>query len=214
MIAAIFRIVALVRKELLAMLKDPRGRAVLFVPPVLQCIVFGYVVNYDLTRVSYVAFDRDRSAASDEFLASLDGSGVFQRVANLERPADVKTMIDERRALLVVQIDQDFERRLLAGKSADVQVIADGRNSNTAGTALGYVSVIVDQFNTDWRSAHGLPAAPLQVVSRAWYNPNLETRWNMIPGMIGTLTMMQTLLLTALSVARERAQATFDQLLV
>ena len=75
MLAAIFRIVALVRKELLAMLKDPRGRAVLFVPPVLQCIVFGYVVNYDLTRVAYVAFDRDRSAASSELLASLDGSG-------------------------------------------------------------------------------------------------------------------------------------------
>src|SRR4029077_16920953 len=77
MLAAIFRIAALVRKELSAMLKDPGGRAVLFVPPVLQCIVFGYVVKYDLTRVSYVAVDRDRSAASAELLASLDGSGVF-----------------------------------------------------------------------------------------------------------------------------------------
>ena len=155
MLAAIFRIVALVRKELLAMLKDPRGRAVLFVPPVLQCIVFGYVVNYDLTRVAYIAFDRDRSAASSELLASLDGSGVFQRVANLERAADVKTMIDERRALVAVQIDQDFERRLLSGRSAAVQVIADGRNSNTAGTALNYVRTVVDSFNAKWWAAHG-----------------------------------------------------------
>ena len=87
--------------------------------------------------------DHDRSAASRDLLARLDGSGVFRRVANLDR-ADVKTIINERRALLVIQIDQDFERRLLAGQSADVQVIADGRNSNTAGTAMGYVGSIVE----------------------------------------------------------------------
>ncbi len=162
----------------------------------------------------YAAFDQDRSAASQKLLAGLDGSGIFERVADLRRVSDVAAYIDARRALLVVQISPDFERRLLSGGSADVQVIADGRNSNTAGTALGYVGSIVDQFNTDWRSAHNLPAAPLQVVSRAWYNPNLETRWNMIPGMIGTLTLIQTMMLAAMSVAREREQGTFDQLLV
>ncbi len=123
-------------------------------------------------------------------------------------------MIDDRRALLVIQIEQDFERRLMLGRPADVQVIADGRNSNTAGTALGYVSAIVDAFNADWAAAHGGSAPPVQATIRAWYNPNLETRWNMVPALIGTLTMLQTLLLTALSVAREREQGTFDQLLV
>ena len=155
MLASIFRIVALVRKELLAMFKDPRERAVLFVPPALQCLLFGYVATFDLNRVYYAAFDRDRTAASYKLLASLDGSGVFNRVANLERAAEVRTVIDERRALLVVQIDQDFERRLLSRQPADVQVIADGRNSNTAGTALNYIGTVVDSFNTQWRRAHG-----------------------------------------------------------
>jgi ABC-2 type transport system permease protein len=169
--------------------------------------------------------DQDRSGASREFLARLDGSGVFHRVADLDRAADIRSTIDEGRALLVIQIDQDFERRLVAGQPADVQVIADGRNSNTAGTALGYLAVIAETFNADWRQTHSLnpglaadprqpPVRGVQVTTRAWYNPNLETRWNMIPSLIGTLTMMQVLLLTAMSVAREREQGTFDQLLV
>jgi len=214
MIASFFRIVALVRKELLAMLKDPRARAVLFVPPALQCLVFGYVVNYDLNRVSYAVFDRDRSAASYELLAALDGSGVFQRVANLERVADVKTEIDDRRALVVVQIDQDFERRLLAGRSANVQVIADGRNSNTAGTALDYVGTVVDSFNADWWTAHGGGGPPIKVSSRVWYNSNLETRRSILPSLVGTLTLAEVLLMTAMSIAREKEEGTFDQLLV
>jgi pyoluteorin transport system permease protein len=116
--------------------------------------------------------------------------------------------------LVVIQIGQDFERRLDAGESADVQVIADGRNSNTAGTAMGYIGAVVDSFNNDWRNAHGGGNPPVRIVTRAWYNPNLDTRWHMIPALIGTLTMLQTLMLTALSVAREREEGTFDQLLV
>ena len=214
MLDALLRILALTRKELLAVLKDPRSRASLLIPPMLQCLIFGYAATYDLNDVPYAVLDHDRSAASHDLLARLDGSGVFRRVVNLDRAADVKTVINERRALLVIQIDQDFERRLLAGLPADVQMVADGRNSNTAGTAMGYVGAIVEAFNTDWRAVHGQAGPPIRVAVRAWYNPNLETRWNMIPGLIGTLTMMQTLLLAAMSVAREREQGTFDQLLV
>ena len=214
MLAAILRILALTRKELLTILKDSRGRFTLFVPPILQCLIYGYVATYDLNDVPYAVLDQDRSAASRDLLAGLDGSGVFRRVADLHRAADVKTWIDEQRALLVIQIDQEFERRLLAGQPADVQVIADGRNSNTAGTATGYVSTVVETFNANWRAAHAQSGPPVQVTIRAWYNPNLETRWHMIPSLIGTLTLMQTLLLTAMSVAREREQGTFDQLLV
>jgi ABC-2 type transport system permease protein len=211
---ALLRILALTRKELLAILKDPRSRFSLLVPPILQCLIYGYVATYDLNEVPYAVLDQDRSAAAQALLAGLDGSGVFRRVANLNRAAEIQTMINERRALLVLQIDQDFERRLLSGAQANVQVIADGRNSNTAGTATGYVNAIVDAFNTKWRTDHGRDAPQIRVATRAWYNPNLETRWHMIPALIGTLTLLQALLLTGLSVAREREQGTFDQLLV
>ncbi len=214
MLDALFRILALTRKELMAILKDPRSRFSLLIPPILQCLIYGYVATYDLNDVPYAVLDRDRSAASRELLAGLDGSGVFRRIANLDQAAHIKSIINERRALLVIQIDQDYERRLLAGRPADVQVIADGRNSNTAGTAMGYVGLIVDAFNADWRASHGQSRPPIRLTTRAWYNPNLETRWHMIPALIGTLKLMQTLLLTAMSVAREREQGTFDQLLV
>jgi ABC-2 type transport system permease protein len=213
-VSSLLRILALTRKELLAVLKDPRSRMSLLIPPVVQALIFGYAATYDLNHVTYAALDQDHSAASRQLLAGLDGSGIFERVADLQRASDITSMIDARRALLIVQIDQQFERRLLSGLSANVQLIADGRNSNTAGTAMGYVTSIVNQFNSDFGHDHGFAPAPLQIVARAWYNPNLETRWFMIPGMIGTLTLLQTLMLTAMSVAREREQGTFDQLLV
>ena len=211
---ALLRILALARKELLAVLKDPRARASLFIPPVVQSLIFGYAATYDLNHVPYAVWDRDRSAASSQLLAGLDGSHVFQRVAVLHREADIRALIDSKRALVVIQIGPTFARDLTQGRAADIQAIADGRNSNTAGVALAYLGAVVDSFNAQWRANHAQTGPPVQMVMRAWYNPNLETRWNMIPGMIGTLTLLQTMLLTAMSVAREREEGTFDQLLV
>lgn len=208
------RVVALTHKELLAILKDPRSRITLFVPPILQCLIFGYAMNLDLNNVPYVLIDQDRSAASEELAARLDGTGIFRRVANLATPAEAAQAIDERRALIVVQIGQDFERRLQAGQGADVQVIADGRNSNSGTTAIAYFNEVVADFNADWLAAHGQPGPAVEPVVRAWYNANLETRWNMIPALVGTLSFIQVMMLTALSVAREREGGTFDQLLV
>jgi ABC-2 type transport system permease protein len=214
MLDALRRILALTVKELLTILKDPKGRMTLFGPPVLQCFIFGYAATFDLNDVPYAVLDQDRSGASIELLSRLEGSQAFERVANLENAYDIARYINDRRALLVLQIDQDFERRLYAGQPAAVQVIADGRNSNTAGIAVGYLNAIVEGFNADWRRDRGLPGAPIRLDTRAWYNPNLVTRWHMIPALVGTLTMLQTLLLTAMSVAREREEGTFDQLLV
>jgi len=214
MLASLRRILALIRKEILAVLKDARTRNMLLLQPVLQCLLFGYAATLDLNNVPYAVLDRDRSTASSALLAKLDGSGVFHRIANLTDTDQIKSLIDNQKALVVVQIDPDFQRRLSVGEPSAVQVIADGRNSNTAGAALGYVGAAVESFNTDWRSDHGLPEPPVQVSPRAWYNANLETRWNLIPALVGTITMMSTLMLSALSVAREREEGTFDQLLV
>ncbi len=208
------RTLALIRKELLAVLKDPRSRWSVILPPVLQCLIFGYAATYDLNHVPYAVLDQDHSLASHDLLARFDSSKVFERVANLQRAADIARIINDRDALIVVQVPQDFERDLLLGKGANVQVIADGRNSNTAGVAQGYAGTIVDGFNADWRSAHGQADPPIAVSLRAWFNPNLETRWNMIPSLIGTITLIQTMMLSAMSIAREREQGTFDQLLV
>ncbi len=211
---SLLRILALIRKELLAILKDPRSRFTVLGPPVIQAMIFGYAATYDLNQVRYAVYDQDRSEASRQFLAGLDGSGTFRRMANLRDQREIGSLIDSKSVLIVVQIGQDFERRLLSGQPADVQVIADGRNSNTAGTALNYIGTITDTFNATWRQTNGGPSPPVQAVPRAWYNPNLETRWYMVPGMIGMLTLVQMIIITAMSVAREREQGTFDQLLV
>jgi ABC-2 type transport system permease protein len=212
--AILIRIRSLVQKEVLALVRDPRSRTILFLPALLQSFLFGYAATFDLNHAPYAVMDEDRSAASRDLLARLDGSGVFERAADITRADDIARLVNDRDALVVVRIAPGFSRRLFAGQPADIQVIADGRNSNTAGTALGYISTIVDGFNADWRAAHGLNAPAISVIVRAWYNANLETSWNMIPGLIGTITLLQVLMLTALSVAREREDGTFDQLLV
>jgi ABC-2 type transport system permease protein len=214
MSAALYRTVVLIKKELVAVVKDPRSRIVLFLPVLLQSLLFGYAATFDLNEVPYALLDQDRSAASARFVAQLDGSPVFERVVDLHNANQISDVIGTKRAILVVQIPDDFERNMLSGRGAVVQVITDGRNSNTAGVAASYVAAVVERFNAAWNREHDLPDAPLRVETRAWYNPTLETRWYMIPTLIAALTMLQTLMLAALSVAREREQGTFDQLLV
>ena len=211
---SILRIAALVWKELLGVFKDRRSRYGIIIPPVLQCLIFGYAATYDLNDVPYAVYDESRSIESNDLLARLDATHIFHRVANLDRSIDIKSTIDNKDAILVVHIGQDFSRNLLLGKAASIQIIADGRNSNTAGVALGYVGAIVEGFNADWRSDHSQAGPPVQVTMRAWYNPMLETRWYMIPSLIGTITLMQTMMFAAMLIAKEREDGTFDQLRV
>ncbi|MBB3105227.1 ABC transporter permease [Azomonas macrocytogenes] len=210
-IAFIRRITSLIRKELLAILKDPTSRAILLVPVLMQSIVFGYGATYDLNHAPYAVLDLSHGKAATELLARLDGSGVFQRVATLQSPADIARVIDTGKALLVLSIASDFAERLSAGAGVNVQLVLDGRNSTTANMAAGHLGNLIADYNA---SLPGASQPAIQVETRAWFNPNLESRWNIVPALIAALSMIQTLLLASLSVAREREQGTFDQLLV
>ncbi|MCC6140984.1 MAG: ABC transporter permease [Nitrospira sp.] len=200
---------ALVHKEMLTLVKDPANRTLLIVPALMQALLYGYGATYDLTNVPYAVLDQSRGAASTELLARLDGTGVFHRVATLTSSGQLAGVIDRSEALVVISIPSDFEERVAAGQQAPLQVILDGRNSSTAGSAASYVSSIVASYNQSLGNV-----SSIAVVSRSWFNPNLESRWNMMPGLIASLSLIQTLMLAALSVAREREQGTFDQLLV
>ena len=206
---ALIRIAALIRKELLALFKDPSSRMILVMPPLLQALLFGYGATFDLTHVPVAALDQSRGAESRALLARVEGTGVFHRAVTLASADQIAAAIDSGDVLLAIVIPPDFDARLARGGAAPVQLILDGRNSSTAGAAAAQIAQIVARFN----AARGVEA-PVAVVRRAWFNPNLESRWNMMPALIASLSMMQTLMLAALSVAREREQGTFDQLLV
>ena len=208
------RILALVLKEFRALLRDKASRTVLIVPPLLQVLVFGYAATFDLNHVAYAVYNQDRGAASRQLLARFAGSPTFRQVAVIGNDAQIAPLLDRRDVLLVLHVGPRFSRDLARGQSGRLQVFIDGRDSNTAGIVLGDVAAIVQQFNTTWAQQHGGGAPAAQLDFRAWFNPNLLSRWFIIPGIVGLLTLVIALLVTGLSVAREREAGTFDQLLV
>jgi ABC-2 type transport system permease protein len=208
------RIVALTVKELLALLRDKRSRFLLIGPPIIQLIVFSYAATFDLNDIALAIYDEDRSAASRELIARVAGSPHFHVVADLDHDGEIAPLIDHKDALMVLHVGERFGAQLARGDTAAVQVILDGRNSNTAMLALNYARTILIEFNRDWAERHGQPGAPAVLQMRAWFNPTLASRWFIVPGIVGLLTLMVTVVVTALSVAREREAGTFDQLLV
>ena len=200
----------LIRKEFLAILADPANRVTLIAPVFIQAVLFGYAASYDVNHVDYAVLDQSRSQSSQQVLAHLDGSGIFKKTADLQNNQQIQQVINDRTALAVITIPADFEDKLNNQDSSPFQVILDGRNSSTASMAGSYISSVVGQVNQERLGTN----SEITVQARTWYNPNVESRWGIMPSLIATLSMMQTLLLSALSVAREREQGTFDQLLV
>lgn len=209
------QLAALAWKEFHAILADPRSRFVVIGPPIIQFFVFGYAATFDVKHVAYAVLDEDRSEASRDLLARFAASSSFALVAELGDASAVAPTIDRMDARLVLHVGPGFAARIAEGRGAQLQLLLDGRNSNVSGIAAGYAATIVSDWSRARLGAAATRGAPLvEVVERAWFNPILESRWTIVSALPGQLALVVVLLLTSLSVAREREQGTFDQTLV
>ena len=198
------------RKELLAIWKDKAFRYVLVIPTLVLGVVFGYTATFNVENVTYAVLDQSHSEASTSLLATLNGTRFFQRVADIQNTAQIQEPIDQEKVMVVLSIPADFEEKLARGEKAPLQVITDGRNTMTASLASAYTSRVVQQ----WLEARTGQHPPLSVEARTWFNPNQLTLWYFAPGILGLMSFAQVILLAGMSVAREREEGTFEQLLV
>ena len=199
----IHRILFMVRKEMLTTLKDPKSRIILIMPVIIQSLLFGYVASYNLDSVDYAVLDLSRSRYSEELIAELDGSGIFKRVATLGSTSQIARFIDGREAGVVLVIGHDFADKITAGET-------DGRNTMTSSIASGYISAVAAAYNSRLHGGRQL----LHIDPVAWYNPNLISRWGFLASLLPMVSLTQVMILAGLSVARERENGTFDQLMV
>ena len=202
------------KKEFRTILKNKKTRMVLIIPPIAQILVFGYSASFDLNKVPYGVYNEDSGLASRQLLAGFRGAREFEAVATVLSDGDIVPLINEKKAMLVLHIGPEFTRNLSKGQPGKIQVILDGRNSNSAMISLNYVRNIVMAFNTQWAADHGDQHVPAKLVVNSWFNSSLDSHWFIIPGIIALLALVVTLEVTALSVAKEREAGTFDQLLV
>ncbi len=215
------RIRQMLVKEFIQVLRDRRMKAIIFVMPVLQLVVFGYVVTTDVNHVATAIYDLDASVASRELVSRFEGSGYFdvrEYVASDER---ARELLDRSKVTALIRMDKGFEEGLRAGRTAHVQIIVDGTDSNTAGIVLNYAAAISNRFSEDvleQRSARLLGAAKrpggVELVTRAWFNENLESRNFYVPGVIVIIVTLVTLLLTSMAVVREKEIGTMEQIMV
>jgi ABC-2 type transport system permease protein len=208
------RLLALILKELLVILRDPRSRAILIGPPLVQLIVFAFAATLEVRNVDLVVLDRDEGGAGRELIARIEGSPTFHSVRAVHGPIELAAAVDHQTALLGIEIGPTFSRDVELGRPARVQMILDGRRSNAAQIVDSYIGQIVNTFLADQNALMHRPTPMPRVVARNWFNPNLQMQWATVPGLIGIIALLMGLIVTALSVAREREQGTFDQLMV
>lgn len=213
------RLLTIVRKELLVLFSNRVSRIMLIVPPLMQIVMFGWAATLEVRNVDVAVLDHDGGPLAADIVHRLRGSPTFRNVFFLSSEADIAPAIDGERALFALVLDQDLSRRAAAGREAVVQVILDGRRANAAQIAAYYLqTMLADLAATLPRTrmaaqlSAGVPDIALTI--RCWFNPNLEFQWFFLPNLIGMLSFMLGLVVTGLSVAREREVGTFDQLLV
>jgi drug efflux transport system permease protein len=208
------RLLAIVRKELITMLRDPRARLSLIVPPILQLFIFSSAATMEVKNIHLGVVDLDRGPYAADLLQRLRGSRSFTALPLYPALAVARNALEREQVIGLLVLQSGFSTERAAGRPTSVQLLLDGRRSNAAQIAAQYVSTIVSMSAAG--SAGGAqPGAPrAEVVITDWFNPNLEYRWYMLPNLVGMLSLGVALMLTALSVARERELGTFDQTLV
>jgi drug efflux transport system permease protein len=222
------RICVILRKEFLQALREPRLRVMMFLPPIVQLLIFGFAVNMDVDYARIAWMDMDRTPLSRELRARFEGSGRFEVVALPANEQEVQRVLDGGHAEAVVRVLPGFDRDVTRGYASSVQVLVDGSNSNTASLVSSYATQVIGAFSADLMNrqqnarmlARGAPSPVNAAVpnvtarSRVWFNPDLYSRNYFVPGVVANIIMVVTLMLTALAIVREKEIGTMEQLMV
>jgi len=216
------RIIPIVVKEFLELKRDKGARFLLIVPPILQMLLFGYAATFEVYHVSTSVLDLDHSQESRELIARFTSSNRFDIVKVAQSQREINDTIDSSDAAVALVVHAGFAELLRKGQGAPLQVIVDGTNSNTALIALGYINTIATGFAQDYatdlaqrgQGVQGMRQVQVTVEQRPWFNPDLNGRWFFVPGVIGTLTLVTIVNLTAFAVVREREVGTLEQIMV
>jgi len=209
-------------KEFIQVFRDKRTRFVLFGPPIIQMLVFGYAATFEIFHVPTVVLDFDHSQESRDLISRFSSTAYFDVQRQLTDQRQITDLIDRGQATVAIQIRAGFAENLRKGRTAPVQVVVDGTNSNTALIALGYINQIAANFARDYQQERISRTAPqlasflpeVRLEQRPWYNEELRSRWFFVPGVIGSLTLVLVTTLTAFAVVREREIGTLEQIMV
>jgi ABC-2 type transport system permease protein len=209
-------------KEFIQVFRDKRTRFVLFGPPIIQMLIFGYAATFEIYHVPTVVLDLDHSQESRELISRFSSSPYFEVQRQLTDSRQVGDLLDQGKATIGLEIHAGFAQNLRKGQTAPLQVIVDATNSNTALIASSYITQIALGFAQDYQKDRIYRILPqvleqipsIQLEPRPWYNPDLRSRWFFVPGIIGSLTLVLVVTLTAFAVVREREIGTLEQLMV
>lgn len=214
-------ILHIIIKELLQLKRDPKMFVIILISPVIQLTFLGYAVNMDVEKVATVIYNQDNSSESREFLNSLSGNRYFEFVDYVDNYTDLQNQIDNGTASLALVIPNNFENNLQLNRPISIQAIFDGSDGNKASITAGYLQKIVGEYsikiikNRIQKSGKNIiPIGQVTPEIRAWYNPELSTRVYMIPGIVGLLLSIITLILTSLAIVKEREIGTLEQIIV
>lgn len=207
------RLRAQIVKELLCILRDPKTRLILIIPPLIQLLVFSFAATLEVRNIDIAILNRDAGRWGYEVTQRLTHAWFVHEVITANSEAQNAELLERGRILAALSIPETFTRDLVANRQASLQGLFDGRHANAAQVVAGYVQSVLNGMNAELVSASGQELAQ-PIALRHWFNPNLTYLWFMVPSIGGTLVMFSTLMIAALSIARERENGTFDQLLV